>query len=109
MGRVACSTLARTRLSWFKQHSRRDLASLNLNIFVRHADRVRMANIAQMINVLQAMILTNEQKMVLTPTYYVFKCTFRSERHIYSCHFRCWDLHARQCVPAACGRHRRKE
>jgi alpha-N-arabinofuranosidase len=58
-----------------QQNSIRDaiLASLNLNIFVRHADRVRMANIAQMINVLQAMILTNEQKMVLTPTYYVFK------------------------------------
>ena len=49
------------------------LASLNLNIFARHADRVRMANIAQMINVLQAMILTDQQKMVLTPTYYLFK------------------------------------
>jgi len=49
------------------------LASLNLNIFVRHADRVRGANIAQMINVLQAMILTDKDKMVLTPTYYIFK------------------------------------
>jgi alpha-N-arabinofuranosidase len=49
------------------------LASLNLNIFARHADRVRMANIAQMINVLQAMILTDKEKFVLTPTYYVFK------------------------------------
>ncbi|HEX2489962.1 MAG TPA: alpha-L-arabinofuranosidase C-terminal domain-containing protein, partial [Blastocatellia bacterium] len=39
----------------------------------RHADRVRMANIAQMINVLQAMILTDKEKMVLTPTYYVYK------------------------------------
>jgi alpha-N-arabinofuranosidase len=58
-----------------QQNSVRDaiLASLNLNIFARHADRVRMANIAQMINVLQAMILTDKQKMVLTPTYYVFK------------------------------------
>ncbi|MGC1296600.1 MAG: alpha-L-arabinofuranosidase C-terminal domain-containing protein, partial [Alloacidobacterium sp.] len=58
-----------------QQNSIRDaiLASLNLNIFVRHADRVRMANIAQMINVLQAMILTDKEKMVLTPTYYVFK------------------------------------
>jgi alpha-N-arabinofuranosidase len=58
-----------------QQNSLRDaiLASLNLNIFVRHADRVRMANIAQMINVLQAMILTDKEKMVLTPTYYVFK------------------------------------
>ena len=49
------------------------LAALNLNIFTRHADRVRMANIAQMINVLQAMIITDKEKMVLTPTYYVFK------------------------------------
>jgi alpha-N-arabinofuranosidase len=58
-----------------QQNSLRDaiLAALNLNIFARHADRVRMANIAQMINVLQAMILTDKEKMVLTPTYYVFK------------------------------------
>ena len=58
-----------------QQNSLRDavLASLNLNIFARHADRVRGANIAQMINVLQAMILTDKEKMVLTPTYYVFK------------------------------------
>jgi alpha-L-arabinofuranosidase len=58
-----------------QQNSVRDgiLASLNLNTFARHADRVRMANIAQMINVLQAMILTDKEKMVLTPTYYVFK------------------------------------
>jgi alpha-N-arabinofuranosidase len=58
-----------------QQNSIRDaiLASLNLNIFARHADRVRMANIAQMINVLQAMILTDKERMVLTPTYYIFK------------------------------------
>src|SRR5204862_8087965 len=58
-----------------QQNSLRDaiLAAMNLNIFARHADRVRMANIAQMINVLQAMIMTNKEKMVLTPTYYVFK------------------------------------
>lgn len=58
-----------------QQNSLRDaiLAALNLNIFARHADRVRMANIAQMINVLQAMILTDGPKMVLTPTYYAFK------------------------------------
>jgi alpha-N-arabinofuranosidase len=49
------------------------LAALNVNIFARHADRVRGANIAQMINVLQAMIMTDKEKMVLTPTYYVFK------------------------------------
>jgi alpha-N-arabinofuranosidase len=59
----------------FQQNSQRDaiLAALNLNIFARHADRVRMTNIAQMINVLQAMILTDKEKMVLTPTYYVYK------------------------------------
>jgi alpha-L-arabinofuranosidase len=58
-----------------QQNSLRDgiLASLNLNIFARHADRVRLANIAQMINVLQAMILTDKEKIVLTPTYYVYK------------------------------------
>jgi alpha-L-arabinofuranosidase len=58
-----------------QQNSMRDavLAALNLNIFARHADRVRMANIAQMVNVLQSMILTDGPKMVLTPTYYVFK------------------------------------
>ena len=58
-----------------QQNSLRDavLAALNLNIFARHGDRVRMANIAQMINVLQAMILTDKEKMVLTPTYHVFR------------------------------------
>ncbi len=57
-----------------QQNTQRDavLAALNLNIFARHADRVRMTNIAQMINVLQAMILTDKEKMVLTPTYHVF-------------------------------------
>src|SRR5208283_845249 len=58
-----------------QQNSLRDaiLAALNLNIFARHAERVRGANIAQMINVLQSMIMTDKEKMVLTPTYYVFK------------------------------------
>lgn len=58
-----------------QQNSLRDaiLAALNLNIFARHADRVRGANIAQMINVLQAMVMTDKEKMVLTPTYYVYK------------------------------------
>lgn len=58
-----------------QQNSLRDaiLAALNLNIFARHAERVRMANIAQMVNVLQAMILTSKEKMLLTPTYHVFR------------------------------------
>jgi alpha-N-arabinofuranosidase len=58
-----------------QQNSLRDalVAAVSLNIFQRHADRVRMANIAQMVNVLQAMILTDGPKMVVTPTYDVFK------------------------------------
>jgi alpha-N-arabinofuranosidase len=58
-----------------QQNSQRDavLAALNLNIFARHAERVRMANIAQMVNVLQAMVLTDGEKMLLTPTYHVFR------------------------------------
>jgi alpha-N-arabinofuranosidase len=57
-----------------QQNSQRDalIAALNLHTFARHADRVRGANIAQMVNVLQAMILTDRDKMVLTPTYHVF-------------------------------------
>jgi alpha-N-arabinofuranosidase len=58
-----------------QQNTLRDavLAALNLNIFMRHADRVRGTNIAQMINVLQAMVLTDGPKMVLTPTYHVYR------------------------------------
>ena len=58
-----------------QQNSVRDavIASLNINTFARHADRVRMANIAQMVNVLQAMILTDRARMILTPTYHVFR------------------------------------
>jgi alpha-N-arabinofuranosidase len=58
-----------------QQNSLRDavLAALNLNIFARHADRIRFANIAQMVNVLQAMVLTDGNRMLLTPTYHVFR------------------------------------
>jgi alpha-N-arabinofuranosidase len=58
-----------------QQNSLRDAiaAAMNINIFARHADRVRMTNIAQMVNVLQAMILTDGKEMLLTPTYHVFK------------------------------------
>ncbi|MBN1403804.1 MAG: alpha-N-arabinofuranosidase [Opitutales bacterium] len=58
-----------------QQNTLRDsmVAALNLHIFHAHADRVRMANIAQMVNVLQAMILTEGPEMVLTPTYHVFE------------------------------------
>ncbi|RYY01710.1 MAG: alpha-N-arabinofuranosidase [Gammaproteobacteria bacterium] len=58
----------------YQQNSLRDaiVAALNFNIFHAHADRVRMTNIAQMVNVLQAMILTDKDKMILTPTYHAF-------------------------------------
>jgi len=58
-----------------QQNSLRDalLAASNINIFVKHADRVKMAAIAQMVNVLQAMILTDGPRMVKTPSYYVFQ------------------------------------
>ncbi len=59
----------------YQQNTLRDamVAALSLNIFHTFADRVKMANIAQIANVLQAMVLTKGDKMVLTPTYYVFK------------------------------------
>ena len=59
----------------YQQNTMRDamVAALTLNIFNKHSDRIMMANIAQTVNVLQAMILTDAQKMVLTPTYYVLK------------------------------------
>ena len=59
----------------FQQNTIRDavVAALNFNIFHAHAERVRMTNIAQMVNVLQAMILTDKDKMLLTPTYHAFQ------------------------------------
>ncbi|MFS0725246.1 alpha-N-arabinofuranosidase [Paenibacillus sp. 1P07SE] len=59
----------------FQQNTMRDaiVAGVSLNIFNRHSDRVRMANLAQMVNVLQAVILTEGEQMVLTPTYHVFE------------------------------------
>jgi alpha-N-arabinofuranosidase len=59
----------------YQQNTLRDalLAALNFNIFHKHADRVAMANIAQMVNVLQSMVLTDGPKMTVTPTYWVFE------------------------------------
>lgn len=59
----------------YQQNSMRDamIAGITLNIFNNHCDRVRMANLAQTINVLQAVILTQEEKLVLTPTYHVME------------------------------------
>jgi alpha-N-arabinofuranosidase len=59
----------------YQQNSMRDamIAGLTLNIFNNHCDRVRMANLAQCVNVLQAVILTKEEKIILTPTYHVME------------------------------------
>ena len=59
----------------YQQNSLRDavLAGLTFHIFHEHNDRVKMANIAQVVNVLQAMILTDDEQMLLTPTYQVFE------------------------------------
>ncbi|MEA1787654.1 alpha-L-arabinofuranosidase C-terminal domain-containing protein [Arenibacter sp. GZD96] len=59
----------------YQQNTMRDamIAGMVLNIFNNHADRVKMANLAQTVNVLQAVILTKEEKMILTPTYHVMK------------------------------------
>jgi alpha-L-arabinofuranosidase len=59
----------------YQQNTMRDamIAGLTLNIFNNHSDRVRGANLAQIVNVLQSVILTKEEKMVLTPTYHVMK------------------------------------
>jgi alpha-N-arabinofuranosidase len=59
----------------FQQNTMRDamIAGVTLNIFNNHCDRVRMANLAQCINVLQAVILTSGNKLILTPTYYVME------------------------------------
>jgi alpha-N-arabinofuranosidase len=58
----------------YQQNSLRDalIAASTLNIFNNHADRIKMANLAQTVNVLQALVLTDKDRMLLTPTYYVF-------------------------------------
>ncbi|WP_099468208.1 alpha-N-arabinofuranosidase [Konateibacter massiliensis] len=64
----------------YQQSTMRDalVAGITLNIFNKHCNRVKMANIAQMVNVLQSVILTEGEKMVLTPTYHIF--------NMYKCH-----------------------
>ncbi|MBQ6956992.1 MAG: alpha-N-arabinofuranosidase [Bacteroidales bacterium] len=59
----------------FQQNSMRDalVAAMSLNIFNKHTARLKMANIAQIVNVLQSMVLTQGDKMLLTPTYHVFR------------------------------------
>ena len=59
----------------YQQNTMRDamVAALSLNIFHKYTKRLKMANIAQIANVLQSMVLTRDDKMVLTPTYHVFR------------------------------------
>lgn len=59
----------------YQQNTMRDamIAGLTLNVFNNHAERVRMANLAQTVNVLQSVILTKDEKMILTPTYHVLE------------------------------------
>ena len=59
----------------YQQNTLRDalVAGIHLNIFHTHSDRVYMANLAQLVNVLQAVILTDKEKMILTPTYHVLR------------------------------------
>jgi alpha-N-arabinofuranosidase len=68
-------TPGRNPLHLWQQNTLRDalVAALTLDIFNRHADKVVMANIAQTVNVLQSMLLTQGDKMILTPTYHIFE------------------------------------
>jgi alpha-N-arabinofuranosidase len=78
----------------YQQNTLRDAltAAIHLNIFNQHAERVRVANLAQMVNVLQSVILTKDDKMVLTPTYHVFRM-FRvhQEAQLLKTDLRCED------------------
>lgn len=81
----------------YQQNTIRDAvsAALFFHVFHDHADRVTMGNIAQVVNVLQAMILTRDEQMLLTPTYHVFemfklhqggrRIPLRFESPVYTC------------------------
>jgi len=76
----------------YQQNTMRDamVAALNLNIFNRHCDRISMANIAQVVNVLQSVILTEGDKMVKTPTYYVYEMyKDHQEAQLVDCYIDC--------------------
>lgn len=78
----------------YQQNTMRDAvtAAIHLNIFNKHADRVKVANLAQIVNVLQSVILTRDDEMVLTPTYHVFRM-FRvhQEARLLNIDLRCED------------------
>ena len=78
----------------YQQNTLRDAltAAIHLNIFNQHADRVKVANLAQMVNVLQSVILTKDDKMVLTPTYHVFRMfSVHQEAQLLKTDLRCED------------------
>jgi alpha-N-arabinofuranosidase len=82
----------------YQQNTLRDalVAGMTLNILNQHSERVRIANIAQTVNVLQAMILTQDQDMLVTPTYHVFD--------MYKVHHDAVSLPVSvDCVDYACG------
>ncbi|OFY42942.1 MAG: alpha-N-arabinofuranosidase [Bacteroidetes bacterium RBG_13_44_24] len=78
----------------YQQNTLRDAitAAIHLNIFNQHADRIKVANLAQIVNVLQSVILTKDDKMVLTPTYHIFRM-FRvhQEAQLINTDLRCED------------------
>lgn len=78
----------------YQQNTLRDAitAAIHLNIFNQHAERVKVANLAQIVNVLQSVILTKDDKMILTPTYHVFRM-FRvhQEAQLLNTDLRCED------------------
>jgi len=82
----------------YQQNTLRDalVAGMSLNLINQHASRVRMANIAQTVNVLQSMILTEGERMLLTPTYHVFE--------MYQVHHDAWLLPSRlECASQSLG------
>jgi alpha-N-arabinofuranosidase len=88
----------------YQQNTLRDAitAAIHLNIFNHHADRVKVANLAQVVNVLQSVILTKDDKMVLTPTYHVFRM-FRvhQEAQLLNTDLRCEDyVFGERAIPA---------
>ncbi|MBG0859530.1 MAG: alpha-N-arabinofuranosidase, partial [Bacteroidales bacterium] len=88
----------------YQQNTLRDAltAAVHLNIFNQHADRVHVANLAQMVNVLQSVILTKDEKMILTPTYHVFRM-FRvhQEAQLLKTDLKCEDyVFGEQRIPA---------
>lgn len=94
----------------YQQNTLRDAltAAIHLNIFNEHAERVKVANLAQMVNVLQSVILTKEEKMVLTPTYHVFRM-FRvhQEARLLKSDLKCEDyVFGDRGIPAVSGSRR---